>query len=360
MSIYVNARFLTQRITGVQRYAIEISRQLKMLSTDIKFVAPGNIIHDELAGELNVVAHGKMSGHLWEQLELPRFLKKRGYPLLINLGNTSPLHYKNKIVAIYDMSFMRNPQWFSKKFYLYYKFIVARAAREALKIITVSEFSKKEIHELLNIPADNIEVVYGAAPKESEDDIGKDISQRGRYLLAVSSLDPRKNLENLIAAFISSGIKGVKLIIVGSGNTIFRHKKFREVIGSNPDIIFTGYVSDRDLIGLYKRAELFIYPSIYEGFGIPPLEAMACGCPVIVSTASSLPEVCGDAALYVDPYDIDDIKRAMSEILDNRELRQELILKGRTRAKLFSWNDSAIRLLKIIQGVVNNENSYST
>ncbi len=354
MSIYVNARFLTQRITGVQRFAIEISRQLKMLSPDIKFVAPGNIIHKDLAEELNIGVHGKMSGHLWEQVELPQFLKRRGNPLLINMGNTSPLYYKNKIVVIYDMSFMRNPQWFSKKFYYYYKFIVARAAREALKIITVSEFSKNEIRELLNIPADKIEVVYGAAPEESADEVGKDISLSGRYILAVSSLDPRKNLKNLIAAFLGSGIKDMKLVIVGSRNTIFRHKEFREAIGSNPGIIFTGYVSDHELMGLYSRAEFFIYPSIYEGFGIPPLEAMACGCPVIVSMAASLPEVCGDAALYVNPLDIDDIKRAMSEILGNGELRQELISKGRERVKLFSWNASAKRLRKIVQGVMNN------
>ena len=354
MSIYVNARFLTQRITGVQRYAIEMSRQLKILTPDIKFVAPGNIVHQDLAEELNIVAHGKMSGHLWEQLELPRLLKKRGNPLLINLGNTSPLYYKNKIVAIYDVSFLRNPKWFSKKFYYYYKFVVAKAAREAIKIITVSEFSKKEIRELLNIPEYKIEIVYGAASEETGAEIGKDTSRRRRYILAVSSLDPRKNLKNLITAFIGSGIKGMKLVIVGSRNTIFRHKEFREAIGSNPDIIFTGYVSDHDLMGLYRKAELFIYPSIYEGFGIPPLEAMACGCPVIVSRAASLPEVCGDAALYVNPHDIDDIKRAMSEILGNGELRQELILKGRERVKLFSWNDSAKRLLKIIQGVVNN------
>jgi len=354
MSIWVNARFLTQRITGVQRFAIEISRQLKRLSPDIKFVAPGNIIHDALAAELNIVAHGKMSGHLWEQWELPLFLKKRGRPLLINLGNTSPLHYKNKIVVIYDVSFIRNPRWFSKKFYYYYKFIVARAAREAIKIITVSEFSKKEIQELLNISADKIEIVYAAAPKEAGDEIGKDLCRSGRYILAVSSMGPNKNLNNLVAAFIGSGIKHVKLIIVGPGNRSFSHKKLVEAIGSNPDIIFTGYVSDHDLFGLYRRAEFFIYPSLYEGFGIPPLEAMACGCPVIVSRASSLPEICGDAALYVNPHDIDDIKRALSEILGNGELRQELILRGRERVKLFSWNDSAMRLMKIIQGIVNN------
>ncbi len=291
MSIYVNARFLTQRITGVQRYAIEISRELKMLSPDIKFVAPRNIILDDVAEELNIVVHGKMSGHLWEQWELPRFLKKRGDPLLINLGNTSPLHYKNKIVVIHDVAFMRNRQWFSKKFYFYYKFIVARAAREALKIITVSEFSKREICELLNISADKIEIVYGAAPNESGDGDGKAICRSGRYILAVSSLDPRKNFGNLIEAFVTSGMRDVRLIIVGSQSGIFRNKKLKEAIGSNPDIIFTGYVSDRELADLYRSAELFIYPSLYEGFGIPPLEAMACGCPVIVSRASSLPEI---------------------------------------------------------------------
>lgn len=354
MSIYVNARFLTQRITGVQRYAAEISKQLKSLSGEISFVSPRNIIHDELANELNVVEHGKMTGHLWEQLELPVFLRKMGSPLLISPANSSPLGYDNKVVVIHDVSFLRNPRWFSRKFFYYYRFVVAKASRQALKIITPSEFSKKEVSHLLCIPEDKIEVVYGAASSEPGNDNREITSRSGRYMLAVSSLDPRKNFDNLIAAFIASGIKDIRLIIVGHMSGIFRNKKLSEAVGKNPDIIFTGYISDQELFDLYRKAELFIYPSLYEGFGIPPLEAMACGCPVVVSRASSLPEICGNAAVYVDPLDVDDMKRAICEIVGNSKLRQELIIKGKERVKSFSWNDSAKRLLNIIRGVVNN------
>lgn len=354
MSIFVNARFLTQEMTGVQRYAIEMSKRLRSLSGDIRFVSPRNIIHPGLARELNVVEHGRMSGHLWEQIELPAFLKKMGSPLLINMANSSPLRYRNKVVVIHDAAFMRNPGWFSKKFFYYYKFVVVRAAREALKVIAPSEFSKKEIHEMLKIPEERIEVVYGAASEAPPDGEGEGRSRGRRYMLAVSSLDPRKNFEKLAEAFIASGLRDLSLIIVGSGNSIFRNRKMKEAIGSNPDIIFTGYIQDRELFDLYRGAELFIYPSLYEGFGMPPLEAMACGCPVIVSRVSSLPEICGDAAFYVDPLDIGDMKKAMCEVAGNAGLRRELAIRGRERAKLFSWDESAERLLKIVRGVANN------
>jgi len=145
--IVVNSRFLTQKITGVQRHAIELSLQLKQLRPDIKFVAPKNIIHTDIASLLKVETVGTRTGHLWEQISLPRYLKKHNKEktLLLCLANTAPLYYKNKIVTIHDVSFLANPQWFDKKFYYFYRFLIPRIARNAQTVITVSEFSKKEI-----------------------------------------------------------------------------------------------------------------------------------------------------------------------------------------------------------------------
>src|SRR5687768_11068529 len=135
----VNARFLTQPITGVQRFAIEISKELKKANPQIKFIAPKEIIHHNLANELNAQLYGKMSGHFWEQLELPAYLKKQHSPLLINLANLAPVTYNNYIATIHDLSFLQFPKSYSRKFYYYYKFLIPKIAGRAKKIITVSE-----------------------------------------------------------------------------------------------------------------------------------------------------------------------------------------------------------------------------
>ena len=159
----------------------------------------------------------------------------------------------------------------------------------------------------------------------------------------------RKNFKNLILAFNRLDIEDLELIIVGSDHSVFKNQDLKKVIQSNKHTHFTGYLSDDELAQLYKNAMLFIYPSLYEGFGIPPLEAMAFGCPTIVSNITSLPEVCGDAAYYVDPYDINDIAKGMKEVLENDNLRSNLINKGYDRVKLFSWEKSAMKIIEVIK-----------
>ncbi|MEC4685040.1 MAG: glycosyltransferase family 1 protein [Nitrospirota bacterium] len=350
--ILLNSRFLTHKTTGVQRYAVEISKQLKKLHSDVKFIAPKKILDKDLERELCVITTGKNNGHFWEQIDLPLYLKRVGNPLLINLCNTAPLLYSNQIITILDLSFLRNPKWFLRSFYLYYKFLIPKIAKKASKIITISEFSKKEIMDLLNVPEDKIHVIYCAVSGSVINLTSPEAYNRyAKYILAVSSLDPRKNFKNLIMAYNNLKLSETRLVIVGSENKVFSDSKLRNIINASKDIIFTGYVSDEELAVLYKNAKLFVYPSLYEGFGIPPLEAMACGCPVVVSNAASLPEVCGDAAYYVDPYDIDDIARGISEVLNNEKLQEELGQKGLERVKLFSWKDSAEKLLSVIKEV---------
>lgn len=350
--IYVNARFLTQNITGAQRCAIEISRALKRLQPDINFLAPGNIIHKELSGLFEVKRVGKLSGHFWEQVELPDYLKKQGKPLLLNLVNTAPLNYKNKAVTIHDLSFLRHPEWFSKSFYLLYSFLIPKIIRNSRYVITVSEFSKREIIELLKIPQDKIKVIYNAVSEEFNDPkiIGDAIGNKhGDYILAVSSLDPRKNFKNLILAFNSLNIPGLKLVVVGRENKrIFNDKEIGKAANS-ANVEFTGYISDSQLAGLYRNAKLFVYPSLYEGFGLPPLEAMSCACPVIVSKLASLPEVCKEGAYYIDPFKIESIAEGIKKVLNDQALREDLMRKGRERIKLFSWANSAKKLIEVLK-----------
>src|SRR3972149_8611226 len=146
--IIVNSRFLTQKITGVQRNAIEISRELRKLYPDITFISPQNIYHRNIASELNVILFGRLRGHLWEQIDLHRYLNKNNKPLLLNMANTAPISYKNQIVTICDLSFLRHPEWFSKTFYFYYRFLIPKIVKNSLKIVTISKFSKNEIMDL--------------------------------------------------------------------------------------------------------------------------------------------------------------------------------------------------------------------
>jgi len=344
--IIINSRFLTQKITGTQRFAIEISLQLKKLIPDITFIAPKSITHKDVAKKLNVKIIGTNTRHIWEQIDFPLYLKRQGNPLLINLVNTAPLLYEKQIVTIHDLAFLRHPEWFSRKFYLFYRILIPQIAKKSRKIITVSNFSKTEIIDLFNIPSEKIEVINNGVPKKF---FYNPLIKKENIILAVSSLDPRKNFKNLILAFKKLKLKKYKLLIVGSKNKVFSNQEIEQLINETPNIKFTGYVSDEKLINLYQKAKVFVYPSLYEGFGLPPLEAMACGTPVVVSNVASLPEVCGDAAYYINPYDVNDIIRGIETVLKDENLQKKLIQKGLERVKLFSWEKSAEKLAEIVE-----------
>lgn len=338
----VNARFLTQQITGVQRYAIEISLELKKIyGANILFVSPENIIHKKIADELGVQTIGNLKGHLWEQIDLLFFLLNNNTQYLLNLTGLSPIFYNKTIMMIPDMSFLRNPEWFSLKYRLVYSLFYPFNIKKAKKIITISNFSKKEILNFFpNIKYDII-VTHCSIGHEFHPSFNMVRLYDFRYILAVSSIDPRKNFLRLVQAFKLLNDKDIKLVIVGSENKLFSNDALKSEIENNSNIIFTGYINDEKLINLYSHAECFAYPSLYEGFGIPPLEAMSCGCPVVVSDASSLPEVCGNAAYYVDPNDIHNIAIGIERLLEDKKLSTELILKGFEQIKKFSWSKSA-------------------
>lgn len=358
MKIVVNALFLAQKVTGVQRYAIEIAKELKKtLKDEIKFVAPNNIIHHELAEYLDVEIIGNFTGFLWEQIDLKLYLSRNKNPILLNMRNTAPLFYQNNIVVIHDLIFMKNEKWFSKKFSFIYKFFAPVLLKKALKIITVSNFSKQDIIKTFNINPDKIEIVYNAVSSEFQEYSKEDFEKNkyGDYILAVASfLSPRKNICNVIKAFNKLQVQDLKLIIVGAELKHFSDQNMLQEIKLNKNIIPTGYIDDKTLANFYKNAKLLVFPSLYEGFGIPPIEAMSCGCPVVVSNVASLPEVCADAACYVDPYNVDDIADSINKILMNNELRNEMIQKGYQRQAEFSWESSARKLIEISENIYTN------
>lgn len=348
--IYVNARFLTQKITGVQRYSIELSRELKKQCDEVTFIAPRNIIHHDIANELGAISYGSLTGHAWEQLELPKFLANREHPLLINLANTAPIFYKNKISTLHDVAFLRYPKNFSWKFRTIYKVLIPLVISTSKTLVTVSEFSKSEIFKSYNTPLEKIKVIPNAASNIFTEK--KTQSACGPYLLAVSSLSTQKNFHGLIDAFNSLNIKNINLKLVGDFSRNFADAKLLQAIDSNESIELLGRVSDEKLKELYSHALAFVFPSFYEGFGIPPLEAQACGCPVISSNVASLPEVCGDSVLYCSPYEISDIAEKIELLLNRKDIREELISKGYQNILRFNWHSSAQKLLKLTQNLL--------
>lgn len=340
MKIVVNARFLTQRMTGVQRYAVEICLELKrMMGDNIEFVSPYNIEQRDYADRLSVKVIGSHKGHIWEQIDLPSYLRKSGNPLLLCLCNTAPLFYKNKIVTVHDVAFEAYPQTFSKSFLYTYHFLIPRIIKSALHVITVSNFSKEEIVKYYGTPQDKISVVYNAVGGQFKAIYDKGLRE-SNYLLAVSSLNYRKNFIAVLKAFdlLEKENQDVNLYIIGD----LQNNSFKSIdiehYKKKSHVKFLGRVSDDDLIKYYSNALAFVYPSIYEGFGIPPLEAQNCGCPVLVADIPPLHEVIENSGIYCNPYEIKDIASGMERIIVNSEMYKELANENIVR---FSWEKSA-------------------
>lgn len=341
--IVINARFLSQKITGVQRYAIEICKCMPEFINNKKIilVAPSDIlINREELKKYDIIEYGKFKGHLWEQIDLVRFLNKNGNPILINFGGIGPIYYKNKITYIHDLAFKYFPKSFSFVFQKSYNFFVPISARNSLKVLTVSNYVKKDIEN--NFKIKNIDIIHAAHSNQFKNLRLK----REKIILAVSSLDPRKNFNRVISAFLQLNTD-YKLYFVGAKLKSFSDIKLTKK-SAHKNIVFTGYLNDEELIKLYNRASIFIYASLFEGFGIPPLEAQACGCPCIVSNKTSLPEVNLDSVEYCNPESIESIYTKLKYLIEHEQRRSELTRKGYENITRFSWNLSAKKLVSII------------
>ena len=346
--IYINGRFLTQPMTGVERYAYMICKTLAELGKDFTIICPKSpIMSCYDISNLPIVHYGFGKSHLWEQCVLPfYFIGKKNYVVMSFTGLGSIL-IRNKIMTIHDLSFLENPKWFSKYYYWWYKIMTPLAVRTSKHIITVSEFSKKEILRFYPfIKEENISIAYNAADDKFFHFQSQDCAPVKPFALTVSSLDPRKNFVRLIEAF--KDIKDLSLYIVGSHNRIFTQND--SMTATTDTIRFLGRVSDEELVRLYNQATCFLFPSLYEGFGLPVIEAMKCGCPVLVSDIPVLREICGEAAIYFNPYHIEDIRNTIELFLkENDTLRPTIIAKGYENANRFSWEETAKKIILLAQ-----------
>lgn len=259
----------------------------------------------------------------------------------------------SKVTTIHDLALYKYPQTFPKKIILNQKRKLKWVKKESKLIIAVSQSTKDDIVEILGISDKKIKVVHEACdssfskqPEAKIEKTKKKYGIEGKYLLAVGTREPRKNLRRVMDAYRILGINNLELVVVGKfgwGDDI------KDVNSKMPNVKFVGYVPKEDLPALYSGSECFVYPSLYEGFGLPILEAMNCGTPVITSNISSMPEVSGKAAVLVNPEEAEDIAEGIKEAL---EKRKDLIKKGKERAKEFSWEKTAKETLKIYQEAV--------
>lgn len=355
--IVINARFLTQQVSGVQRFAEQISLSLARLRSDLHFVAPpGEILRPEIASQLRVEQIGHRSGHLWEQVDLPLWLARHGRPLLVSLCSTAPLAYSKQVVTHHDITYVRHPESFSWKFRALYRLMIPMMLRRSLAQVTVSEFSREEIASHYGVDPKGIHVIANAV--SAEFCTGLEPTQLERpYVLAVSSPAAHKNFSRLIEAFRLLGELDVELRIVGAANRSFVDAQLQQS-GQGDRVRWLGRLDDDQLIEQYRNAAVFAFPSLYEGFGIPPLEAQACGCPVVAASSASIPEVLGNSVLYFDPLDPPGIAAALRRVLLDHKLRADLRRLGQENVLRYSWDISALRLSSLIDTFLTERSDY--
>jgi glycosyltransferase involved in cell wall biosynthesis len=346
VTLAVNGRFLGQGMTGVQRFAAEVTGALAASGAALRLLAPPGA--PAALGGVPVEIVGRRTGQAWEQLDLPR---AAGGDLLLNLGNTAPLaRGARQVVVIHDAGVFDTPESYSLPFRSWYRALHLALPRLGARVVTVSEFSRGRLaarlrldpariavmpeggEHVLRVPADaGVLARHGLAP--------------GGYALAVGTRAAHKNLGALRDAAALLASRGLVLAVAGAvQGGVFSGPADAE----GAAVRLLGRVTDAELRALYENALGLVFPSRYEGFGIPPLEAMWCGCPVLASRAGAVPEVCGDAALWFDADGPAGPAAALARLLDEPGLGDRLRAAGRSRAALYSWDAAARRLLEIV------------
>jgi glycosyltransferase involved in cell wall biosynthesis len=362
-TIGLNGRFLVAQRTGVQRSAYRLFRTVIEQGDQFNFIlftGDSEIFAPEWQRPNVQVVTSPLSqrtvmrNHIWEQFELPRLAKRFGVDLLHSPANLAPIAYSGKsIVNIHDLCFLVQPAWFSMSFRLIYRWLVPKIARNSSIVVTNSNYSKNDILKFLRLSVDRIRLTYWSVDPIFYE-FNQPLHMRDDRIIFVGSLEPRKNLIGLLRAFSIYKQRHpesqTRLTVVGCESPLFAD------VGINrqdvrKDVDFRGYISDRELAELFGRSRALIYPSFYEGFGFPPLEAMAAGTPVVTSRTSSLPEVVGDAALLVDPYSPEDIADNIARAL-NPETAATLARGGFEQVKKFSWDKVGQHMLAIYSEIL--------
>lgn len=291
----------------------------------------------------------------WEQLLAPMLLRRSGADLFHGVHSVVPVACPvPSVVTVHDLAFIRFPQTFRAYNRTYLDLATRLSVRRAARVLVVSEHTRREVIGLLGVPPERVVVTPNAAREHFRppDPAALEAfrARKGlpeRFVLYVGTLEPRKNLTTLLEAYAIVAQDQAAPLLVGGGKGWLYDAVFQrlEALGLRDRVRFVGYLDEEELPLWYAAATVFVFPSIYEGFGMPPLEAMACGTPVVASNTSSLPEVVGDAGLTVSPYDPAALAEAIRRVLDDADLRQELRERGLRQARAFSWRLTAERTL---------------
>lgn len=369
MRIGIDCRCLEGEKTGVGVYLSNlIQHVLELANQSCRFICyfdeevPSFPWLKDSRVEKRVVRIPIRNNFLWSTLRLPFKLMKDNVDVFHAPSYTTPfLKIKNTIVTIHDISYAVNPEWYSYKSDFIRRYYYYKSARNADIILTVSEFSKAEIVKYYRINPDKIRVIYHGINRRFLEDI--DINNittvlnkyniKGEYILSIGSLHPRRNLGRLIEAFIklkneNKDFNQLKLVLVGKDEG--SSKQLLSLYGTRNDLIITGYIPEKDIIPLYRGAKCFAFLSFYEGFGFPILEAMAGGLPTLISDIQVFKEIFKDNSLFVNPYNVDEIKNNMFRILTDEGLRKDLSNKGKRHASSFMWKTTAKKTLDIYNG----------
>ncbi len=354
---------------GIGQYAFELLKQFSGNQvSDIKYRvylkdAPKEHMPEESENwKYEIVGPRKF----WTQIGLPlKLYTERQKPDVF----FSPTHYAPRfspvptVISIMDMSFEYFPELFAKNDLYQLRNWTRYSAKNAAKILTISQASKNDIIKFYGVPDDKI-VVTPLGVREVErskhkvlsmEDLKEKYKINKPYILFVGTLQPRKNIERLIEAFsklrtVNSELSNHQLVIVGKKGWLYEPiLEAPEKHGVKDEVKFLDFVTDEDIPAFYQNAECFVLPSLYEGFGLPVLEAMRYGCPVVTSNISSLPEAGGDAAIYCDPESVEDIAKQIEKVLTDSELRKKMVAAGRDQIKKFSWEKSAKETLEVLK-----------
>jgi glycosyltransferase involved in cell wall biosynthesis len=358
--VAIDARKL--RDFGIGTYLRNILVELHRLDTVTPYVVLCRAFDVERVRDLvprfRVVVEDAAPYSLAEQIRIPYRLLREGVALVHEPHYVlPPLTRCRSVVTIHDCIHLMFPQYLpSRLAHVYARGAMWTATRQAERILTVSEASRRDILRFFDIPAEKVQVVHNAIDDRFLTPPDEATTERVRqryqldhpFVLYVGNIKPHKNIERLIDAFGRArpdGPAGLKLVIIG--DEVSKYPTLRQGVHRHKldkHVRFLGFQPQETLASFYQLAGAFVFPSLYEGFGLPPLEAMACGTPVITSNVSSMPEVAGDAAVLVDPYDVDALAQAMVRVFADQTLRDTLIARGHARARQFSWADSVARI----------------
>jgi len=373
MKIGINAQLMAGARAGIGNYIYNLVNALGRVDSINQYLlfVKGMEAGSARAKNQEVIIASPVSSAswariLWEQFVLPFELKTSDVDIMHFPDYALPVFFDTKpwIITVHDLAFKLFPETFSRGKLATKLALIGPSLSKAAKIIAVSENTKKDLMDIYNVSSSRIEVIYNGVnleiykPLDTEtvkEELGAKFNLKPGYILYVGTLEPRKNIVNVVKAFkeLKDHYHIPQQLVIGGSKGWLYQEIFRSVneYGLAGEVVFTGYVPEGDLPLLYNGAGVFVYPSLYEGFGLPPLEAMACGTPVVTSNVSSLPEVVGDAGLLVEPRDSLALADAIHRVLNNPELAAELSAKGVGRARLFTWEEAARKTLTVYEEV---------